>query len=90
VGGGGDGYCGYHGYRRYRYGFVTGHKIVTCTHTCVDKGVILATGYLYPCSSLDVCGVGLVHLPACVVKPLGIWETGSHRTLCGHMYVVHC
>jgi len=33
AGGGGDGYCGYCGYCRYRYGFVTGHKIVTHTHT---------------------------------------------------------
>jgi len=38
----------------------------------------------------NVRGVGWVHLPACVAEPLGIWEIGSHRTLRGHMYVVHC
>jgi len=33
AGGGGDGYCGYRGYCRYRYRFVTDHKIVIRTHT---------------------------------------------------------
>jgi len=37
----------------------------------------------------DVCGVGQVHLLAYVAKPLGIWGKGSHRTLRGHMCVVH-
>ena len=38
-------YCGYCRYCRYGYRFVIGHKIMTHIHTCVDKGVIPATGY---------------------------------------------
>jgi len=57
VGGGGNGYCGYHGYCRYRYRFVTGHKIVTRMHTRAGKGVIPAADYLYPCSSLAVSSI---------------------------------
>ena len=30
---GSDGYCGYRRYSRHGYGFVTGHEIVTHTHT---------------------------------------------------------
>ena len=56
VGGGGDGYCGYHG-----YGFVMGHKIVTRTRTCAGKGVIPATGYPYPCSSLIMAEILTVY-----------------------------